>query len=125
MVDEAAKNEGEDKKRREEIETKNKAESVCYQLERQLKDNKDKIEPATATAIEEQIAKVRKALEGGDVDTIKKEEEALIQLSHKMAEAMYKNAGGPEGGATPPSGDDAKGGKKDPGVVDAEFEEAP
>jgi molecular chaperone DnaK len=128
MVEEAASNEAGDKAKREEIEVKNKAESMCYQLERTLKDNKDKIDAATVSSIEAQIAKVRKAIEGSNVDEIKREEEALTQLSHKMSEAMYKQ-GGPGAGPQDPGaagGGAAAGGdkKKDPGVVDAEFEEA-
>ena len=134
MVDEAAKNESSDKAKREEVETKNKAEALCYQLERNLKDYKDKLDAATVSGIEAQIAKVRKAIEGGNVEEIKREEEALTQLSHKMAEAMYKTGAGPGAGAGPQDpgaagqapGGGAAGGekKKDSGVVDAEFEEA-
>jgi molecular chaperone DnaK len=128
MVDEAASNEADDKKKKEEVEEKNKAEALCYQLERQLKDNKDKIPADMASGIEAQIGKVRKAIESNDLAAIKSEQETLLQLSHKMAEAMYKTQGptdaqgGPGGpGGAAPGGDKDK---KDSGVVDAEFEEA-
>ncbi len=133
MMHEAETNETDDKKKREEIEVKNKADSLCYQLERNLKDYKEKLDAATVEGIEAQIAKVRKAIEANDVDGIKREEELLTQLSHKMAEAMYKTtapgSAGPGGdGTQPPTDGAAPGGeasaKKDPGVVDAEFEEA-
>ena len=80
------------------------------------------VDAATVTGIEAQIAKVRKALEGTDLEEIKREEEALLQMSHKMAEAMYQ--GGAKPGAEGGKAEEPKA-KKDSGVVDAEFEEAP
>lgn len=126
MMDDAASNESTDKARREEIDVKNKADSLCYQLERNLKDYKEKLDAATVSGIEEGIAKLRKAIESNNVEDIKREQEALTQLSYKMSEAMYKNAG-PEGEAAAGAGGAAGGSAKsakDAGVVDAEFEEA-
>ncbi len=130
MMHEAESNETDDKKKREEIEVKNKADSLCYQLSRRrnLKEYKDKLDKGTVEGIEQQVAKVRKAIEANDIEGIKREEELLTQLSHKMAEAMYKTQAPGADGPPPPDGAapgaDAGAKAKDPGVVDAEFEEA-
>ena len=78
--------------------------------------------------IEDAIAKVKKAIEGDDLDAIKKTQDELMNVSHKLAEAMYaKTAGGAGGpgaaGGAGAAGADASAGKKDDDVVDADFEE--
>jgi molecular chaperone DnaK len=119
MVNDAESHAGEDKKRREEIELRNQADSQAYQMEKMLNENKDAIADSDRQAIESAIADVRKALEGENVEEIKSRMGALEAASHKLAEAMYKKASaqgepsaqaGPTGGA-PKGGDD---------VIDAE-----
>ncbi|OGR09217.1 MAG: molecular chaperone DnaK [Deltaproteobacteria bacterium RIFOXYB12_FULL_58_9] len=127
MVNEAKENEAEDKKKKEEIETRNQADSLCYNIERSLNEHKDKIDGEIRMDVEAKIKSTRAAIESGDTHRIKTEMEALTQASHKMAEKMYQASGGagtgapPPGSETgaprPPSGDKGK-------VVDAEFEEA-
>ena len=77
--------------------------------------------------IEEGIAKVKKAIEGDDIEAIKAAQEELTNASHKLAEAMYAKTAGQQPGAGPGAGPEAGpkpgGGKKDENVVDAEFEE--
>jgi len=126
MVKEASEHESEDKRKKEEVEEKNKADSLCFQLERNLKDMREKLDKATAESIDAQIAKTKKAVDSGVFEDIKREREALEQLSHKMAEAMYQTQGpGAAAGATPPPQDpQASGQAKKDGVVDAEFEES-
>ena len=130
MVSDAKENEADDKKKKDEIETKNQADSLCYQIERNLGEYKDKLDEATRTDIEAKLKATRDAIESGDTDRIKSEMEALTQASHKMAEMMYQSAaaGAPganpgEPGPTPPPENPAgdAGGKGN--VVDAEFEE--
>ena len=132
-VKEAQAHEAEDKGRREEIETRNKADNLAYATEKSLKDLGDKIPAGTKTDLEAKIKAVRDALAGTDVAAVQSAADTLMQASHKMAEEAYKaagsaaGAGGPEAGAGgAPSGDPAAGaapaGKKDD-VVDAEFEE--
>ena len=89
----------------------------------------DKIGAAEKTRIEEAIAKVKKAIEGDDLEAIKAAQEELTTASHKLAEAMYaqstqQQAGtGPGAGAGADAGAQTGGGKKDDDVVDADFEE--
>ncbi|MDO8519141.1 MAG: molecular chaperone DnaK, partial [Deltaproteobacteria bacterium] len=128
MVKDAASHETEDKKKREEIETKNRAESLVHDVEKNLKEHKDKLAAADVTAIETSLEELKKAIEGDDTEKIKTSLSALEQASFKIGEAMYKaaNAAGEtkvdEPGAT--GGDGKEPPKKDENVVDAEFEDA-
>ena len=131
MVNEAKENEAEDRAKKEAVDTRNQADSLCFQIERSLKDNEDKIDTATKTELEGKIKECRDALAGDDAAAIKAAMEALTQASHKMAEQLYKANGGAEGGApgagAPGAGPDVGGAPPPPadsGVVDAEFEEA-
>ena len=129
-VKEAQAHEAEDKERREEIETRNKADSLAYATEKSLKDLGDKIPAETKADLEAKIKAVRDALAGTDVAAVRSAADTLMQASHKMAEEAYKAAGAPPGAGPDagggPAGDPAAGaapaGKKDD-VVDAEFEE--
>ena len=131
MVDEAAANEVDDEKRREEIEVRNRADTLCYQVERSLKDYKEKLDEATTTDIEAKLKATRDAIAAGDAEAIKREMEGLTQASHKMAEDMYKTsaeagqpaAEGSETGAPEGKASGSSNKKNQGNVVDAEFEE--
>jgi molecular chaperone DnaK len=129
MVNEAKSNEADDKRKKDEVETKNKADSLCYQVERSLAEYKDKLDASVKNDVEAKLKDCRSALESGDAARIKSTMEALTQASHKMAEKMYEAAGpaagaGASGGGdgAAPKGDASGGGKGN--VVDAEFEES-
>src|SRR3989338_7689594 len=92
MVKDAASHESEDKKKREEIETKNKAEAMVHDVEKNLKEHKDKLTAADVTAIESSLEELKKAIEGDDADKMKTALGALEQASFKIGEAMYKAA---------------------------------
>jgi molecular chaperone DnaK len=128
MVHEAEAHADEDKERRQEIEVKNQADSMAYSVERQLAEHGDKVPAADKTAIEDAIKEVREALNGDDVERIKRASEALTKASHKMAEVLYRAAqekqGGdaaPRSGAGPSSGGQTRTAEGE--VVDAEFED--
>ena len=130
MVQEASEHEAEDKARREEVEAKNKLDSMIYQTEKLLADNKDKVSTEDRTELESAMEQGRKALESGDVAEINSAIDNLTKASHKMAEAMYRASGGGAPGADPggvpptePPQDGGSNGAKD-GVIDAEFEES-
>ena len=129
-VKDAQAHEAEDKERREEIEVRNKADSLAYATEKSLKDLGDKVPAAMRSEVEEKLKAVRDALAGTDVEAVKRATDALMQASHKMAEEAYKAAGA-QGGGEAPGAQQPGGGqpqqpqadaKKDD-VVDAEFEE--
>jgi len=130
MVNDAKSHEADDKKRREEIDTRNQAEALVYNTEKTLKENKDKLDAGDVKNIEEKLEACKKAVESEDkdADKIKKTMEELMQASHKMAEQMYKSAAPKAEAGTAPEGEakaeEPKEEKKDEKVVDAEFEEA-
>jgi molecular chaperone DnaK len=121
----------EDKKRRELVETRNQADALVHASEKSLKDLKDKVDAETKGNVEKEIAKVKEAVKGDDIDAIKTAVEALTAASHKLAEFMYAQAaketpGGGSGGSGAAGGGAGAGktGKKDDDdVVDADFEE--
>ncbi|MFO7556462.1 MAG: molecular chaperone DnaK [Desulfobacterales bacterium] len=115
----------EDKKKRELVDARNHADALIYSTEKSIKDLGDKVDAATKSKVEAVIEPLKKAMEGDDVQEIRRLSEELTQASHKLAEAMYQQAsqkdarqqagaGGPEqpGPSTP-----------DDDVVDADFEE--
>ncbi|HRV44446.1 MAG TPA: molecular chaperone DnaK [Smithellaceae bacterium] len=128
LVKDAEMHAEEDKRRKELIEARNQADSLVYSVEKNIKEFGDKVDASEKSRIEDAIAKVKKAMEGDDLDAIKKAQDELMNVSHKLAEAMYaKTAGGAGGpgatGGASSAGADASSGKKDDDVVDADFEE--
>ncbi len=126
MVKDAEMNAEADKKKKEEVETRNQAEALVHSTEKTLKENGDKISAADKTAIEEAVQAVKTALEGTDTAAIKEKSDALMQASLKLGEAMYKAQGaqgapGAEQGAS--QGAEQQQSKQDEKVVDADFEE--
>jgi molecular chaperone DnaK len=124
MVREAESHADEDKRKKEEIEARNRADSLVYQTEKMLNENRSKISDSDAKAVEAAIADTKKALEEGDTERINKAADALTQASHRVAEAMYKGAapGGQPGGASTDGG--AQSGAKQDDVIDAEYVDA-
>lgn len=128
LVRDAEAHAEEDKKRKELIEARNQADSMVYSVEKNIKEFGDKVDAAEKARIEEAIAKTKKALEGDDIDAIKKAQDELMNVSHKLAEAMYAKTaggqGGPQaGGGAGQAGPEQAAGKKDEDVVDADFED--
>jgi molecular chaperone DnaK len=128
MMREAESHADEDKKRKEEIETRNKADQAVYGAERMLKDMGDKIGPADRQAIETAMEALKKANEGSDAAAVNRALEQLTTAQHKAAESMYRqqtpggDAGaGPASGATG-EGEAGQGGSSAPkdDVIDAE-----
>jgi molecular chaperone DnaK len=129
MAKDAESNAADDHKRKDEIDARNRADSMVYQVEKMLKDHRDKISDEDAKTVEAALESTRKTMAAGSVDEINKSVDTLTQASHKLAEAMYKASstppggapqGGPQGDGAGPSADGA-GQKKKDDVVDAEF----
>jgi molecular chaperone DnaK len=117
MVKDAETHADEDKQKKELVEARNQADGMVYTTEKSLKEHGDKVDEETRKAIEQALEELKKAMEGDDSADIKQKTEALATVSHKLAEAMYKQeAPGAEGPA-----EEAE--PADEGVVDAEFEE--
>ena len=130
MVKDAEKHSDEDKKRRELIDIKNQADNLVYNLEKTLRENKDKIDPKEASNIQAEIENLKSAIEGDNIEHIKKSMEKLTQISHKITEMIYQQAsGGPQqaeaaGNQAGQGGDGSKQGSEKPEedeeVIDAE-----
>jgi molecular chaperone DnaK len=126
MVKDAEAHAAEDTKRRQEIEARNQADSLVYSTERTLSEHGSKLGEADRKAVEDALAEAKEALKGDDIDRIKRAQARLTQASHKLAEAMYREAqaGKAGGGATTTGASEAAGGgPKEGEVVDAEFED--
>jgi len=93
MKKEAGSHEAEDKKRKEEAEIRNQADTMAYTAEKTIKDAGDKVDAATKDKVEKAIAEVRKALEGKESEEIKKALEALQKEVYDMSAKIYKEAG--------------------------------
>lgn len=127
-VKEAEQYAEEDKKRREEVDTKNNAESLVFQCENALKEMGDKLDAADKSDIESKIADVKTALSGTDSAAIKEKADALQQAFYAVSSKMYQQAGGQPGqdpnmGAGFNGGAAASGSTGDDNVVDADFKE--
>ena len=130
MAKEADSHAAEDKAKKEEIESRNQLDGMVYQIEKMLRENGDKISGEERGNVENALGDAKKALEGSDVKQMNTAREKLTAASHKLAEAMYKQAspgtgtpGAGAGGPEPGSNGAASSGepKKDEGVIDAEY----
>ena len=125
MAKDAESHAADDNKRKDEIDARNRADSMVYQIEKMLKDHRDKISAEDAKNVEDALEATRKAMAGGTVEEISKATDNLTSASHKLAEAMYKTTstpGGDQPGAPPPSGAGPNSDEKPKdNVVDAEF----
>lgn len=125
MQKDAAAHADEDKKKRALIEARNEAESRCYQLEKLIKEQGDKLADTDKESIEGSIAKVREAAKGEDADAIKAAVAELESASHAMSEALYKSAAeaAPDGESAAADGaPEAESDSSDDDAIDAEFE---
>jgi molecular chaperone DnaK len=128
MAKDAEAHAAEDRRRQEEVEARNQADSMVYNVEKMLKEHRSKISDEDAKNVEEAVEATKQAIQAGALDGIRSATDKLTQASHKLAEAMYRSAGPTPGGdagpgAGAPGGDGASSGagqQKD-NVVDAEF----
>ena len=123
MVKEAEEHAAEDEKRKEETELRNTAEQQVYSIEKLLADNKDKLDEAVSSEVSEAAEKLKKALEGADVEAIKAAQEEMNQKAQQIGQALYAQAqaaqaeAGQDGWSE--AAQNAQGGEDD--VVDAEI----
>ena len=123
MVKEAEAHEAEDKKRKEDAETRNQAEAFAYQTEKLVNDNKDKISDEIAKEVTDKVNALKEALKGEDIEKIKSAQSELMTSAQKIGEALYAQQGAAgaadaAGAAAGASGAASNGGDDD--VVDAE-----
>jgi molecular chaperone DnaK len=129
MQREAEAHAAEDTKRREEIEARNLADNLAYTAEKTLRDNKDKIPADLNTEVEGKVKAVKDALQGSDVEAIRKATQELNEAMQKVGTAVYQQQQPPPGGQAPPGGEGqggegGEGGEGgDEGTVEGEFRE--
>src|SRR5438876_1374250 len=105
MIREAESHSDEAHRLRELADSRNAAESLAYQTERTLKDNRDKLDEADASTIEGRVMELRGVLESSDVNEIRQKTEALQEAAQKLAEAVYAQASAQEQASAPADGD--------------------
>jgi molecular chaperone DnaK len=110
MVDEGKSHEDEDKKRREQIEVRNRADQLCYQAEKALDETKDKLPEDKIKDAREAITSLRAAIEKQDDDAIQSGLTKLEKLMGDIAVKAYEGAGGAPGGGAGPDGGGDEGG---------------
>ena len=121
MVQEAEAHSEEDKRRRQEVELRNQADTLVYSTEKTLNEHREKIPVSEVNAIEGALKEAKEAIAGGDMSRIREKMELLTKASHRLAEIMYQQTSSkqkPESGAG-----GARAGRPEEDVVDAEFEE--
>jgi molecular chaperone DnaK len=127
MVQDAELHADDDKKRRETVEVRNRAEQEAYQAEKLLDDNKEKISAEQGQPVRDAIDKVRQALAGEDSEAIRTAQESLTQSQHAVAQILYQSEPQEESPAgSPGTGEEAAEnteGSGDGEVIDAEFED--
>src|SRR5215472_15653582 len=121
MVKDAQSHSEEDRKRREEIEAKNRLDSLIYSTEKTFNENKARLSPGDISSFESALADARKALEAGGTDNMNRAAEQLQQSAHKIAEAMYRSASQGSSGGQAGSGPTSGGAGKEDEVIDTEY----
>lgn len=130
MMKDAESHAGEDEKKKAEIEARNRLDGLVYSVEKTLSENKDKLDAAAATEIEEAIAESKTALAGTDPEAMNNAFERVQTASHKLAEVLYSQAGA--AGADPGTAEQASSASAgadgeastaaaDDNVIDAEY----
>ena len=122
MQREAEQYAAEDAKRREEVETRNAADTLAYTAEKTLREQKDKIPADLNQEVETKVQAVRSALQGTDINAIRQATQELNEAMQKIGAAIYQQQPPPPpGGEAPPEGGGGEGGEE--GTVEGEFRE--
>jgi molecular chaperone DnaK len=126
MAKDAESHSADDRKKKEEIEARNRADAMVYNVEKMLKEHRSKIGDADAKSVEEALEEAKKAVQSGSAEQINAATDKLTSASHKLAEAMYRTAGPQQGGPGAGAGAGGNGAgpeaeKPKDDVVDAEF----
>jgi len=125
MMKEAEAHAEEDKKRREEAEVRNNADSLVFQTEKLLRDQADKVQPEDREKMESALKELKDALAGPDIEAVKKGHEQLVAVSQDFAQRLYQQAQANQQSAGAPGGDAGAGAPNDDEVADAEIVDEP
>lgn len=120
MVRDAEQHADEDRKRREEADARNNADTLVYQADKLLRDNADKLPADVKARLEDAQGKVRTALEGSDVESLKTATDDLIRVSQEAGQALYAAGSADQAGQQTTGGFTGGDGSQDEEIVDAE-----
>jgi len=125
MQREAEAHSAEDAKRREEVEAYNAADTLAYTADKTLREQKDKIPSDLNQEVETKVAAVRSALQGTDIEAVRRATQELNESLQKVGAAIYQQQPPPPPGSEPPPGGETPPGKEggDEGTVEGEFHE--
>ena len=123
MVKDAEANKEADKKKREEVDARNQADSIVFSTEKSLKEHGDKVSAEEKKAIETGVADLKEALKGANIEDIKKKTQNLIQVSMKLGEAIYKSQQKDQAKDDKANKDPKDKSNEKENVVDADFED--
>ena len=122
MIKEAEAHAAEDKKRREEAETRNTAEQQAYAIEKLLRENKDKLPEDVHSEVSAAVDELKKSLEGDDINAVRTAQDKLNEVGQKIGQALYASEqAGPAGGSGFPGASAGSQPKADDDIVDAEI----
>jgi len=125
MVGEAKDHAEEDRRKKEDVEVRNRADSLVYSTEKLLEENKEKIPAEETEGIRSAVEELKKAMSEGETERIQRSSDSLLKASHRIAEIMYQQASAGRTGAAPEAssgpGADAAPSSKEGEVIDAEF----
>jgi molecular chaperone DnaK len=122
MMREAESHAEEDRQARERVEAHNKLDGLIYSTEKTLSEHRDKVDPTTISNIESALAEAKSKLDSQSAAEINQAYDTLVKASHKLAEMMYQQTGGPgQGGPQQGASGAAAGSGGDDGVIDAEY----
>jgi molecular chaperone DnaK len=124
MMKDAEAHAEEDKQKREEVEARNRADSMVYETEKNLGEFGDKVDDASKEKVSAAVARVKQALEADNHAEIQSSTEELTQVWHEVSAQMYQQTADADPGDAPgdPSADEATAEPADSDVVDAEYE---
>ena len=121
MVKDAEAHAEEDRKRREEAEVRNNADSLVYQMEKVLRDNADKVDDAQKATVQGPLDELKAALNGNDIDAIRAAHEKLMAASQSFSQQLYEKAAQENAAGTSASGQTGNGSTGDDDIIDAEI----
>jgi molecular chaperone DnaK len=121
LQQEAEAHAAEDAKRREEIELRNHADTLAYSAEKTLRENADKVPSDLKTEVEGHVAEVRSALQGTDIEAVRRSVDALNESMQKIGQAVYASAGSSGNGTDGQA--PGQGEPQEEGTVEGEFRE--
>ena len=128
LVKDAELHADDDRRKKELVDARNTADGLIYSTQKTMAEQADKIDPGTRAEVERAVGDLKQAMDGDNIEEIKRQTETLTHASHALAQSMYQQAGPADGQPTGPgntgsSGSRPAGGSRDDEVVDADYEE--